>query len=333
MNHAATRISRLIHASLAHLLPIALACAAAPALADDYPSRPIDIVVPYPPGGTNDVIARVIADELASALNQKTIVLNKPGASGSIGSTFVARASPDGYTLLLGSQGTHSANPYLLKAQTYDPLKDLAGVALVGRVNNVLVVNDRLPVKTVSDFVSYAKAHPGTVNFSHAGVGTSMNLAGQLFILKAGTEIVPIPYQGSAQATMAVVSGEVGSMFANTTSVVEFIKGKKLRALGVTGLEADPLLPDVRPIAEQGVPGFEMQSWFGLFAPAQTPPDVLDKLNATVRAILQKPALKGKFESVGLVAGTLDTAQFNAFVRADNARIGELVKQAGIKPD
>ena len=306
--------------------------AASTAGAQTFPSKTLELVVPYPPGGTNDVIARLVADGLTAELGQPVIILNKAGASAAIGSSFVARAKPDGHTLLLGSQGSHSANPYLMRSLTYDPLKDFTPIAMVGRVNNVLVVPSALPIRSVADFVAYAKKHPGVVNFSHAGVGTSMSLAGELFKLKADVDIVSVPYQGSAAATLAVVSEQVQSMFANIPSVIQHIQSGKLRALGVTGSGVDPLLPDVKPIAQQGVAGYEIQSWFGILAPAGTPQPIVDKLNATIRKVLAQPEALKRFEELGVFTANMTAPQFRSFMQSDNVAIGGLVRQAGLKP-
>jgi tripartite-type tricarboxylate transporter receptor subunit TctC len=309
-----------------------LAAGAAPAVAQTaYPSRLIELVVPYPPGGTNDVVARIVAENLAAELGQRVIILIMPGASATVGSGFDARAPADGYTLLLGSQGSHSANPYLFAKMPYDAIGDFTPVALVGKVNNVLVVPSTLPIRSVDEFRRYVTQHPGQVNFSHAGAGTSMSLAGELFRLKTGADIVSIPYPGSAPATTALLSGEVQSMFANTTSVIQQIRTGQLRPLGVTGTERDALLPDVKPIAEQGVPGYDIQSWFGLFAPARTPADVVARLNASVRKVLTAPALRQRFAEMGVTPGDLDAAAFRNFVHVDNAAIGRLIRDAGIK--
>jgi tripartite-type tricarboxylate transporter receptor subunit TctC len=304
-----------------------------PAQAQNFSSRAIQLVVPFPPGGTNDVVARIIADGLAVELDQHVVIINKPGASAAVGSAYVARSEPDGHTLLLGSQGSHSANPYLFKSLPYDPINDFAPVALLGKVNNVLVVTSTLPIKTVGEYIAYVKANPGVINFSHAGVGTSMSLAGELFKLQTGGKIVSIPYPGSAQATLAVVTGEVQSMFANTTSVVQHIQSGKLRPLGVTGAARDGLLPDVRPIGEQGVSGFSIQSWFGLFAPAQTPPAVVERLNAAVRKVVALPESAKKLGALGFETSTMSPGEFREFVKADNMAIGQLIQKTGIRSE
>jgi len=330
-----TRLNRrALSAFLAAATVFGGGLASAPAAhAQAYPERPIELIVPYPPGGTNDVIARMVADGLGAEFGQRVIIMNKPGASAGIGSSYVARSKPDGHTLLLGSQGTHSANPYLLKTINYDALKDFAPVAMIGKVNNVLVVPSTLPIRTLTEYIDYAKKNPGVINFSHAGIGTSMSLAGEMFRLKTGVNIVSVPYQGSAAATLAVVSGEVQSMFANVPSVIQHINSGKLRALGVTGSSAEPLLSSVKPIATQGVPGYEIQSWFGIMAPNGTPRPVVDKLNAAIRKVLHTPENQKKFEELGFTPSKLTAAEFAAFIRADNDAIGSLVKQAGLKAE
>lgn len=331
--HSLSRHSLLRHFVKSLWFVAALLTSAVTANAQTYPSRLIELVVPYPAGGTNDVVARLVADGLGVELGQKVIILNKPGASASLGSVFVMRAPADGYTLLLGSQGTHSANPYLLKTMPYNALKDFVPVAMVGKVNNVLVVPSSFPVKSLDEFNAYAKKNPGMVNFSHAGTGTSMSLAGELFKLKTGGDIVPIPYQGSAPATLAVVSGEVQSMFANTTSVLQHIQAGRLRPLGVTGAQRDPLLPDVKTLAELGVRGYDIQSWFGIFAPANTPSGVVEKLNLSIRKVLNRPEVIKRFDELGVSRIDLSTTDFRSYVHADNAAIGKLVRDAGLKAE
>ena len=317
-------------------LPLALASTAfvsSNAYADAYPSRIIELIVPYPAGGTNDVVARLVADGLTTELGEKVVILNKGGAAASIGSTFVARAKPDGHTLLLASQGSHSANPYLLRNITYDAQKDFAPVALIGSVNNVLVVPAAFPVKTVDEYAAYAKANPGKINFSHAGPGTSMSLAGEMFKIKAGANIVSIPYQGAAGATLAVVAGEVQSMFANVPSVIQHIQSGKLRALGLTGTKADPLLPLVKPIAEQGVQGYDIKSWFGIVTTAGTPEPALTKLNAAIRKVLKKPEVTARFAELGVSVADTSVADFRTFMQDDYVAIGSLIRDAGLKAE
>lgn len=296
-----------------------------------YPTKPIEIVVPFAPGGTNDVLARTIADALSSDLGQPVIVLNKPGGGASVGTAFVSRATPDGYTLLVGSQGSISANPYLVPNLPYEPLKDFAPVALIGTVNNVLVVPTDFSPKTLTEFTQYALDHPERINFSHAGVGTVMSLAAELYKIKTGANIVSVPYKGSAPATVAVIGGEVQSMFANTISVIEYIRTGKLRPLAVTKSVRDPLLPDVPTFQEAGLKDYEMQSWFGIFAPAGTPPDIVKKLNKTIQLALNDPQRSKRLADLGVEPGKYAPETFAEFVNKDNRDIGQLIQEAGIQ--
>jgi len=311
----------------AGLAPLAAAVAAD----GQYPSKPIEIVVPFAPGGTNDVLGRLIADALNTELGQPVIVLNKPGGGASVGSTAVARAPADGYTLLVGSQGSISANPYLMPDLPYDPMKDFAPVALIGTVNNVLVVPTSFEPRTLKEFTQYAHDHPSKVNFSHAGIGTVMSLAAELYKIKTDADIVSIPYKGSAPATVAVIGGEVHSMFANTISVIEYIRAGQLQPIAVTRSVRDPLLPEVPTFQEAGVEGYEMQSWFGIFAPAGTPTAVVDKLNDVIRKALAQPERTKQLTDLGVEPGTFSVADFTGFVQNDNQNIGQLIKDAGIQ--
>lgn len=301
------------------------------AAANSYPSKSIEIVVPYAPGGTNDVLGRTVAEAMGAEFKQSVIVLNKPGGSASVGSAFVARSAPDGYTLVIGSQGTMSANPHLMPNLPYDALQDFVPVALIGSVNNVLVVPASFPPKTLGEFTRYALDHPGDVNFAHAGVGTSMSLAGELYKIKTGAELVSIPYRGSAPATIALIGGEVQSMFANTISVLEQIRAGQLRPLAVTGSSRDALLPDIPTFQEAGVKDYEITSWFGVFAPAGTPPEIVNKLNETIRTALTSPQREKILLGLGVEPGKLSASEFSQFVQADHRVIGDLIKSADIK--
>ncbi|HBP28010.1 MAG: Bug family tripartite tricarboxylate transporter substrate binding protein [Advenella sp.] len=309
------------------MIPITSSVAAT----ETYPSKPIEIVVPFAAGGTNDVLARIISEALSPNLDQPVIVLNKPGGSASVGSSLVARAPGDGYTLLIGSQGSISANPYLISDLSYDPMADFIPVALIGTVNNVLVVPTAFPPKTLGNFTKHAFNNPGGLNFSHAGVGTSMSLAAELYKIKSGAKIVSVPYKGSAPATTAVIGEEVQAMFANTISVIPHIHAGKLRPLAVTSSTRDPLLPDVPTFQEAGVDGYEMQSWFGVFSPAGTPPGIVKKLNESIRTALKDPQRKKRLTELGVDPGTFTPKEFTDFVKNDNQNIGKLIREAGIQ--
>jgi tripartite-type tricarboxylate transporter receptor subunit TctC len=290
----------------------------------------VRIVVPYPPGGTNDVLARLLAEHLPQ---MGFVVDNRPGANGNIGVEHVARAAPDGKTLLLTGQATHSANPYLTRNIGFNPLQDFAPVAMLGTVTNVLVVNPSLPASSVKEFIAYAKANPGKVNFSHAGVGSSMSLAGELFKMHAGVDLASIPYKGTGPALTAVLGGEVQAMFPNTQAAVSLIRAGKLRALGVTSNAGDPLLPGVPSIASQTGGNYGLNTWFGLFAPAKTPDRLVEQLNADVNKTYERPEVKARLATLGVMAEPMRPAAFADYVRRDNEAIGNLIRSANLKPE
>lgn len=315
------------------MLASGLVALSAGALAQSYPSRLVKIVVPFPPGGVYDLYARMAADHLTKAFGQQVIIQNNPGGQGVLGSQLVARSKPDGYTLLMGGQATHATNPHLFRNMRIDTLKDFEPVALVAMVGNVLVVNPALPVRDVGQFIAYAKQNPGKVSFSHAGSGTSMSIAGELFKQRTGTKLLSVPYRGSALAANAVVTGEVQSMFANTISVVRQLRAGTLRALGVTTAARQPLIPDIAPIAEQGVEGYEIRSWFGLFAPAGTPKPVIEQLNGELQKMVLLPEYQRRIHESGAVAGTFTPGEFAAFLKQDYEQIGQVVREAGLKAE
>ena len=293
----------------------------------------IRLVVPYSPGGTTDVLARLLAEFLSAQTGVTLVVDNRPGANGSIGTELVARAAPDGRTLLLSGQATHSANPYLVANLGYRPLQDFAPIAMLGSVTNVLVVNPALPVNDVREFVAYAKANRGKVNFSHAGVGSSMSLAAELFKVHTGVELASIPYKGTGPALAAVLAGEVQCMFPNTQAAVSQIKAGKLRALGVTSPTADTLLPGVQPIAVQTGGSYVLNTWFGLFAPAKSPDRLVELLNAEVNRMYERPEVKSRLAVLGIVSEPMRPAAFADYVRRDNEATGTLIRAANLKPD
>lgn len=326
-------ITRALGGLAVSALVTGIAAAPAVATAQEYPTKVVEIIVPFAPGGTNDVLGRIVANALGSALGKQAIVVNKPGGSAAVGSAFVARAAADGHTLLVGSQGSMSANPHLMPNLPYQSLKDFAPVALIGKVNNVLVVPIALKLGNVGEFTQYAKANPGKLNFGHAGVGTSMSLAGELYMIKTGTQLVSVPYQGSAPATLAVINNEVQAMFANTISVIQNIRAGQLRPLGVTGERRDPLLPEVPTLHEQGVAGYKMESWFGIFAPAGTPRPIVDRLYAEFSKALASADLRERLARLGADATPLAPDAFGRFVRAEQAKYERIVKASGARVD
>src|SRR4030095_4088305 len=253
------------------VLGIVLALVASLACAQTYPTKPIRLVVPFPPGGATDILARAVAQKLTETWGQSVVVDNRPGAGGNIGTELVAKAAPDGYTLEMGTVGTHAINASLYAKIPFDHVKDIAAVILVAGVPNVLVVNPSVPVNSVQELIAYTKANPGKLNFASSGAGTSIHLSGELFKVMAGVKMTHVPYKGSAPALQDLLGGQVQLMFDNLPPSLPQIKAGKLRALAVTSLARAPALPDVPTLSESGLPGFDASSWFGILAPAGTP--------------------------------------------------------------
>jgi tripartite-type tricarboxylate transporter receptor subunit TctC len=312
---------------------LAAGVAGAQGQGDKWPSRPVSYVVPFPAGGTTDILARIIGQKLSAALGQPVVIENKPGAGGNIGSDFVAKAKPDGYTILGGTISSHAINTSLYPKMPYDPVRDFAPVTLIGTNANVLIVPATSPAKSVQELIALAKAKPGTLTFASAGNGTSQHLAGELFKLLAKVDVVHVPYKGSAPAIQDVIGGQVDMMFDTTVVAGPQIRAGKVRALGVTSAKRVPAFDTVPTIAESGVPGYEIVSWQGVFAPAGTPPDVVRRLNAELVAILKMPDVRQRMDELGLdvVANTPD--EFAAFQKAEIAKWAKVIREAGVKID
>jgi tripartite-type tricarboxylate transporter receptor subunit TctC len=318
-------VSRALGALLAVLASAAWGQAA-------YPSHPVRIVVPFPAGGTTDILAREVAQTLSQSLGQPFVVDNRPGAAGNIGADLVAKAAPDGYTLLMGTVGTHAINASLYAKMTYDHVKDFTPVILVAGVPNVLEINPSLPVNSVQELIAYAKANPGKVNFASSGSGTSIHLSGELFKTMTGVQMTHVPYKGSAPALQDLVGGQVQIMFDNLPSSLALIKAGKLKPLAVTSATRSAALPGVPTVAEAGVPGFEASSWFGLLAPAGTPKDVVAKLNANVAKWLATPEAKEKLAGQGAIAASgLTSEDFAKHIAAETTKWAKVVKESGAK--
>jgi len=297
-----------------------------------YPNHPVRIVVPFPAGGTTDILAREVAQTLSQSLGQPFVVDNRPGAGGNIGSDIVAKAAPDGYTLLMGTVGTHAINPSLYAKMPYDHVKDFAPVILVAGVPNVLEINPSLPVNSVQELIAYTKANPGKINFASSGSGTSIHLSGELFKTMTGVQITHVPYKGSAPALQDLVGGQVQIMFDNLPSSLALIKAGKLKPLAVTSAARSTALPDVPTVAESGLPGFEASSWFGLLAPAGTPKDVVAKLNANVAKWLATPEAKEKLAAQGAIAASgLTPDDFAKHIATETTKWAKVVKESGAK--
>jgi tripartite-type tricarboxylate transporter receptor subunit TctC len=309
------------------------ACIALGAFAQSYPSRPIRLVVPFPAGGTTDILAREAAQKLTEALGQAVVVDNRPGAAGNIGSDLVAKSAPDGYTLLMGTVGTHAINPSLYSKMPYDHVKDFAPVVLVAGVPNVLVVNPTLPVNSVADLIKLAKDKPGQINFASSGSGTSIHLSGELFKTMAGVDMTHVPYKGSSPALTDLIGGQVQIMFDNLPSALPQIKGGRLRAIAVTSLKRAPVLPDIPTINESGLPGFEASSWFGVLAPAGTPAAIVARINTEVNKWLQSADAREKLLGQGAEAAGGSPERFANHIRAESEKWAKVVKVSGAKVD
>ena len=313
-------------------LTLALACAGANA--QGYPSKPIRLVVPYPAGGPLDIMARAIGQKLTEAWSQPVIVDNRAGAGGNIGADLVAKAAPDGYTLLMGAVATQAINPALYSKIPYDAAKDFAPVALVAQVPNILVVNPAVPVNSVRELIELARAKPGTLNFASGSTGSTGHLAGELFKTMAGVDMVHIPYKGAAPATTDLLAGQVQLMFDNLANALPNVKAGKLRALAVTTLARSPAVPDLPTIAESGLPGFDLTTWFGLLVPAGTPPEIVAKLSAEVVRALNSNDMRERLQRMGAEPPANNTPEhFAAFIRSEAAKYAKVVKSSGAKVD
>jgi tripartite-type tricarboxylate transporter receptor subunit TctC len=307
---------------------LALPCAS---FAQAYPSKPIKIVVPFPPGGSTDLLARRLGEKLSAAMGQPVIVENKPGAGGTTGADHVAKSAPDGYTLLMGVTGSNAIAPSLYPKLPYDVLKDFAPISLVVSAPLVLAVTASSSIKTVKDYIAAARAKPMT--YGTPGNGTSMHLTGEMFVLATGVKLTHVPYKGTAPALNDMLGGTLESMFGDFLVLMPQIKGGKVRPIAVTSTQRHPLLPDVPTIAESGVPGlekFEASSWQGLFAPAGTPRDVVAKLNAQVVKALESPDIKEFFGSQGFIVAGTSPEQFRAFIEAEVPKWGGVIKAAHV---
>ena len=313
--------------------------ATAPALAQGaWPNKPVRIVVPFAPGGTTDILARATAVELSRAFGQQFVVENRAGAGGNIGADAVAKAAPDGYTLLMGTVGTHSINKWLYTRMPFDPQKDFAPVTLVAGVPNVMVVPaDKARannINTVTDFIKYAKANPGRLNMASSGNGTSIHLAGELFKSMAGVFMTHFPYSGSGPALLALMSGDMDVMFDNLPSSMPHIRSGRLKALAVTSTQPSAALPDVPTVEQAGnLKGFDASSWFGLLAPAGTPPDIVNRIQQETAKALATPAMKEKLQAQGAIPSGNTPAQFAQMIDAELKKWQPVVKASGAKVD
>ena len=313
-------------------LSTALLGLSAGAAAQGFPSKPVRIVVPFPPGGSTDLLARRIAEKWQQSLGQPVIVENRPGAGGVTGSDFVARAAPDGHTLVMGVTGSHGVSISLNPRLPYHPLRSFEPVSRVVSAPLVIVVGSAVPARTLAEYVAAARAKPGEITHSSPGVGTSMHLTGEMFNAAAGTQLVHIPYKGSAGAINDLMGGQVQSMFSDFLVALPHVESGRIRALAVTSARRHPLMPNVPTVAESGYPGFEALSWQGLFAPAGTPREVVERLNAETQKALASPDIRDFFSRQGFEVGGNTPAEFRAFIEAEIPKWAKVVKEAGLTP-
>jgi tripartite-type tricarboxylate transporter receptor subunit TctC len=296
-----------------------------------FPSKPIRIVVPFASGGTSDVLARAIAQKLSETWKQPVVVENKPGAGGNIGAEMVAKAEPDGHTLLLLDVGTLTISPSIYARLGYDPIKDLAPVTMVAVSPHALVIHPSIPANSVKELIAWAKANPGKLNFASAGNGTAVHLAGEQFKMATGIEMVHVPYKGGAQALTGMVGGEVNMTLNGLLATLPHIKSGKLKALAIAGKTRSPVLPDLPTVEEAGVPGFQSGSWQGLLATGGTPKDVVAKINGAVVQVLQSAEIKERMAAQGADVVGDSPGQFGTFLRTESVRWAKIVKDAHIK--
>jgi tripartite-type tricarboxylate transporter receptor subunit TctC len=321
--------------------PIAVALAAAcavfgfisPACAQEYPTKSVRLIVPFPPGGSLDFAGRLIAQKLTEAWGQSVVVENKPGAGGNIGADLVAKSAPDGYTILLGALSTHAVNPNLYARMPYDAVKDFAPITLVAITPNVLVVNASSPVQNVREFIAYTKANPGKLSFGSGSNGSAGHLAGELYKVETGTDSVHIPYKGGAPATQALLAGDTQFMFDNLANAMAQVKAGKLRALAVTTAKRSSLAPELPTMAEAGLSGFDISTWYGLFAPAGTPVPIIAKWNAEVNKILKTPNIRARFVEDGAEPAPDSPEEFARFIAAELGKYARIIKASGAKVD
>jgi tripartite-type tricarboxylate transporter receptor subunit TctC len=319
--------------SIVRAVALVLLCLTAPALlAQAWPSRPVRYIVPFPPAGTADILSRWIAEKLPAALGQSVIVENRAGAAGNVGTEQVAKAPPDGYTILMGTVA-QSISETLYAKLPFSFARDLAPVALVARVPNVMVVHPSVPVKTVKEFIAFAKARPGQINFASSGSGTSIHMSGELFKMLTGVNINHVPYKGSGPALIDLVGGHVSVMWDNLPSSMPHIKSKRLRAIAVTTAARYPELSELPTIAESGVAGYEASSWFGVVAPAATPREIVTRLNAEINKALNLPDMRERFAQQGAIPGPGTPEDFGNWIRSEIAKWAKVVKVSGAKVD
>jgi tripartite-type tricarboxylate transporter receptor subunit TctC len=313
---------------------LALAAAAffaAAALAQVYPSKPIHLIVPFAAGGGNDNVARLVGKRLADSLGQPVVIDNRPGAGGVVGAELAAKAAPDGYTLFLGGVGSHAINPNLHDKLPYDPIRDFAPVELLAQAPLILVVHPSVPARNIAEFVAYARANPGRLNYASNGNGSSSQLAAVMFDSMAGVDMVHVPYKGLSPALADLLSGQVQLMFSSVVAILPHIRAGRLRGLAVTGARRLPSMPELPTIAESGFPGYEASSWYGILAPAGTPREIVAKLNAELSKALEQPEVRSSLLAEGAEPAGGSPERFAAHIRSEKERLGKIIRDAKIR--
>ena len=317
---------------LAALVASSTAALVAPlAHAQTYPSKPVRVIVGFPPGGGTDVVARVLSQRMSEMYGQTFVVENRAGATGTIGADVLAKSPADGYTLMMGHANSHAIAPNLMLKLPYDPIKDFAPVSYVGYVPNVLSLHPSVPAKSMKELVTLLKANPGKYTYASSGNGSSQHLSGEMFKLLTGTSILHVPYKGSGDAIKDLIAGTVSMNFDTMPPVLEHIKAGKLRGLGISTPKRLAQLPDVPTFAEEGLTGFEILNWYGVMAPAATPKDIVMKLATDMNKAMREPEVKARLEQVGTQLKELSPDEFGAFMRAELAKYAKLVKEANIR--
>lgn len=313
-------------------LLVLAACLAGIAAADGFPSKPVKLIVTYPPGGSSDLMARILGQKLSEVWKQPVIVESKPGAGGSIGMEFAKEQPPDGYTFVIGNLGPVTVNPLLTKVR-FDSERDFVPVSLIATGPNILVVNPALPVKNLAELVAYAKSHPGELNFGSGGAGSVAHLSGEMLRNLAGVEITHVPYKGGILSVQDLVAGHVQLVFSDALPAMQFIRSGRLRALAVTGSERSPFVPEIPTCVESGVPGLVAVNWWGVLLPAGTPPAIVAQYHEALVKVLQTADVKQKFAELGVDAVSSTPEAFAAFMRAESAKYAKLIREANIRVD
>jgi tripartite-type tricarboxylate transporter receptor subunit TctC len=318
-------VGALLGAGLLAGLPAARA-------ADSWPTKPITLIVPFAAGGTTDILARIVGQKMSTALGQPVVIDNKAGAGGTLGANLAAKAPADGSTFFLATIA-HAIAPGLYKSLPYDFTRDLDPVGLLASTPNVLIVNPSLPVNSVPELIDYIKAHPGAVNYGSAGAGSTEHLAGELFRSMTGTQITHVPYKGGAPMMADLVAGQIQMALETSPSASQFVRSGKVRALAVTSAKPSPAYPGVRTLAEAGVPGYEMTTWFALMAPHGTPAPVIERMHKELQAALSGPEIEARLVDLGVSPGDMTQAQLGAFIRSETTKWAKIVKESGAKAD